>query len=429
MTDHTSFIFDLPDKKLTNLEGSFYIKDGKIRLVLQADGTIPGYIHRLEGRNKRDGTACLFLSCALFGFGPHFDEYLVAETYLNQEITSFDQDTYIACIFELTRNSLPFFNQPWEYIRDSDVRKKQILLFRSQEDRWPKIQIDSSTTLIIKSGYSQQYSKIQYTVESSMAFEIRSSALMGRQTAFRISEAVASFYSIFCYKPVRVKAISLQVDAVNLITYFGKHAVQNDIESDLGAIVIEQSEIRDYSDKPLIQWIRDYGKYKIPSELLIDAQQINEEGLRFICLTRALEVFHKEFFIEKPTPGYLSQLHVFLVSKDLTNRNLKSFDTKDISLYQRLYDLLRSIFELLFEQSFRLKVGFLVLKESMENIAYNRNYYTHFTKKNKAVWTSEELAPINRMLLIFLKILFLKQSGFSDDAIKRTLGKWPNVYY
>jgi len=180
---------------------------------------------------------------------------------------------------------------------------------------------------------------------------------------------------------------------------------------------------------PLIAWVRDYDKYKIPTELLRDAQQVNEEELRFICLTRALEVFHKEFYLEEPTAGYLNQLHAFLVSKGLTDRTIKSFDTKQMSLYQRLYDILRSVFELVAGNVFHPKVGLLLAKGSMENIAYNRNYYIHFTKKSRPVWAAEELVAINRMLLIYIKVLFLKQSSFSDDALRQVLGKWPNTYY
>jgi hypothetical protein len=312
MFDHIAITFDLPAQELSNVEGSFYLKNGKILLVLPVDGSIPGYIQRLEARIKKNGQSCLFLTCQLIAFGDHFNEYAVAETYLNQEPNSFDHNTYINCRFELTGNILPFFNQPWEYGSNNTVEKRQTLVFRSQTERSHEIKLNDDATLIIKSGYTQQYSKIRYSVDSSVIFEFAFHRTATRQEAFRLAEAIASYYGIFCYEPVRVRAINLMVDSVNLIGYFGKHVTQDDGQASLGATVIEQSSIKDYVDEPLISWVCDYSRYVIPAALLRDAQQVQEETLRFICLTRALEVFHKKFFVEKPAREYLEGLHAFL---------------------------------------------------------------------------------------------------------------------
>jgi hypothetical protein len=422
-------VFDLPGSNLTGLEGSYYLKNGKIHLALSAELNIPGYIQRIQARNKRNSQSCLFFKCQLALFGGHFDEYRVEETYLNQEMESFQGNAYMACRFSLTSNILPFFNPPWEFERRNDSRKGQILRFLDPTARCPKLTLENNTSLTINVGYQQQYSKIKYSVESSVAFELSFRDSGSRESAFKIAEAVASYYSLFCFEPVRVYAINLQVDAVNNILYFGQHALQQDKAADTGLVFIDQSDIRDYANDWLLQWIKDYEKYKIPSELARDAAQISDEQLRFICLTRALESFHKEFFFEKIAPGYGETLHNFLLSKDLTAIDSKTFLNK-VTLSQRLYDLLRSLHHLIDAPAYKLKVGQLLIKSAMEAISFNRNHYTHFTrKKNDKIWSSEQLAPVNRTLTIFLRLLMLKQCGFSDPALQRVLDKWPNTYY
>lgn len=187
----------------------------------------------------------------------------------------------------------------------------------------------------------------------------------------------------------------------------------------MGNLLIENHQIGESVENALIEWTKNYTKNRISFALFNDAQNIKDDQLRFICLSRCLELFHKEnFIIPKPFTPYFEELHRFMIEHSLSDIPAEKFtNKKQVTLATRIYDLARNVFDNMKKE--RLVFGHLTNLNNCQKITDTRNYYIHFdnTSENKA-WKLEELFFTNFQLTTFIRVLFLKQFGFSDSTIE-----------
>ncbi|HWK05881.1 MAG TPA: HEPN domain-containing protein [Puia sp.] len=137
-----------------------------------------------------------------------------------------------------------------------------------------------------------------------------------------------------------------------------------------------------------------------------------------VALTRCLEVFHNEFFLERNQ-----------VAPIMKNIEFRKFNTSKVSLSHRFYDLGKSVADIILDRNFSLLFGFIIGKDSIQKLSDTRNYYTHFSENKRFnAWKVGELGSINIALMIFIRVLFFKQAGFDFDISRMLVSKWKNRY-
>lgn len=418
MIDQKEIICNIPERGLKDLEANYSIIEEKVHLFIPRKYDAPFNISHVFCKERLNDMYCQFLKCRTIGLGHDFDEYLVEEAYIGEDETSFKNDKYVKSKFFLTKDVLPFFDTPWELgnsFTDTDTRK---LNFKSREDRHTTIKVNDNVTLIIGTGYSKSYSKVRYKATSSVGFTLLFKESISKTEIFDMINAIKDFYSLFCHKSPEISHIGFETDTLG-IHYKGRRIVEDKDKDYLGNMLIENYQITESVENALIKWTNRYSKNRISLSLFNDAQNIKDEQLRFICLARCLELFHKEnFIIPKPPLDYYPELHKFIIENSLSDIPADKFvNKKEITLAHRIYDLARSVFNNIKKD--RLMFGHIINLNRCQKIVDTRNYYIHFSgTSEKKAWKPEDLAFTNFQLTIFTRVLFLKNLGFSDTTIK-----------
>jgi hypothetical protein len=112
------------------------------------------------------------------------------------------------------------------------------------------------------------------------------------------------------------------------------------------------------------------------------------------------------------------------LSKQLYNRGiLPQIPSKWIQIAR--YD---HVFEMVKEFDF-FNFHFSDMDNLLISMRESRNYYTHYGKKKKSVWTPNQLFYINRALRQLLKAAILKYLGLSSDLINKLLNNKAAYFY
>ena len=421
MINKTEINCSIHEKGLKNIKAYYSIVENRVHLFISKRYDAPFNIAHLRCKIRSKKIYCQFRNCRTVAIGSDFDEYLVEEAYIREDEISYKNNKYSKCIFSLTSDISPFFDTPWDTSHSILETNTRTLNFKSRETRYTSIEINENTTLYVNIGYSQSYSKVKYEALSSVEFTLEFKKATQRENIFEIINAITDFFSLFCQKNLGIWSIAIETSQDKYVGYYGQKLDEGKREH-FGNLLIESYQLKDCFDIPLTKWIKKYSKNNIPLELIQDAQKVKDEQLRFICLTRCLEIYHKEnYIIPKSARPYLEDLHSFMTDSELSNITLKQFlAPKQITLAHRIYDLARSLFALIKKD--RLMFGYITVLNRCQQITDTRNYYMHFSDSmGKKAWKTSELFVINFQLSVFIKILFLKQVGFSDLSIKSVI--------
>lgn len=402
-------------------EANYAIIKERVHLYISRVHNVRGFISRAFSKEVESGTDGQIFDCRLVGVGEEYDEYIARKAVINEDKLSFDSNRYIKAVFTLSNDLLRFFNSVWEIKGSTEDRLSQSINFASKENRQDLIEFTEDMSLSIEMGYKQSYSKIRYEAHSSVAFYLHFRNEITREKIFELIQAIADFYSLFCKLFISIGNIRLRPKIDQPVAYFGDPAGDGSEVDYFANVLIEQNDIDQFSNNSLINWVNDFEKSKTCMNLMRDAEKVTDEQLKFICYSRALEVFHKEFFMDTDTASesYFDDLFEFVDENSLVEIEKDKFGRSKLTLVHRLYDLARFAFSILSDNTFRLVFGRVIMKDRIQQLADTRNYLIHFSesKKGKA-WKADDLHHVNFNMFMMLKVLFLKRFGFTDKAIR-----------
>lgn len=410
MIAYRKILFDLPEKNLWKQEGHYYIKDGKARLVLPLkDGE--RCIPKILAREPRHKQWCQFHTCKLAAREKGHREYVASDALLLDEaVTSFTEDGYTGAYFFLTDNCLPFFRSLW---RGKGVKKRSLRLDPS-----------GSISLNITKCGIQFYSQEKQERSSLVMFQLLSKETMKMKSLFPMLEAVAGFYSLFCSDLVGIGSMRLRLPDGKWADYWGNKISGAGKDGKRGRMILTEEEIRDPIPLLLAQWIKEWQRYAVPMKLLRDAVQTENVQLRFLCLTRCLEIFHYQFFLEeRASRGYFDNLQSFALREQLGIIPATRSAWEKAAFVHRVYDLVRHMYGIISVRSFRPLFRHLLGFDAIQTLVDSRNYYTHFGYRRK-IWEPEELEEVNRELLLFIRVLLFRQAGFENETIRLLMERW-----
>lgn len=412
-------------------EAHYAEKDGKIHVFISRIHEVGSFISHLQTKETERELEGQLFNCRLIGVGDEYDEYLAREAFIGADKAIFKANQYKKAIFTLSNDLLPFFNAVWNIGNFMSATNSQQINFTPEQNRQETIEIQPGVSLVIKTGYRQNYSKIRYEAHSSVAFYLFFKKPTTKENLFYTVKAITEYYSLFCLQYITIKAITLFPSDEKQVLYFGefRESINKDFFSN---ILLEQDEMDAYSTETLKEWMKEYEKCKVVNNLIKDAQNVTDPQLKFICLSRALEVLHKEFFVSNEEPGvtYFDDLYQFSTTSSLTTIARTAFAGRRITLAHRIYDLVRYAHDILSDSNYRLVFGYIILDGRVQKLADTRNYYTHFSDSKKAnAWSIESLHHLNFGLFMMLKILLLKKTGFTDKTIRRLIGKFDRHYF
>lgn len=216
MIDQKEIICDIPERNLKNLDASYSIVDEKVHLFIPIKYDVPFSISHLLCKERLGDIHCQFVDCRRVRMGQDFDEYLVNEAYIGENETSFKDGKYIKGKFFMTKDVLPFFDQPWELGNSFTDTKTRILNFKSREDRIVTIEINDNITLHIETGYTQSYSKVRYKAFSSVGFTVLFKEAVSKAEIFNLINAIRDFYSLFCHKSPEISHIGFETATLGI---------------------------------------------------------------------------------------------------------------------------------------------------------------------------------------------------------------------
>jgi len=412
-------------------EAHYAEKNGKIHVFISRIHEIGSFISHLHTKETERELEGQHLNCRLIGVGEDYDEYMAQESYIGADNVLYKANQYKKAIFTLSNDLLPFFNAAWNIGNFMGNSNSQQIYFIPEQERQETIEIKPEVSLAIKKGYKQSYSKIRYEAHSSVAFYLFFKEPTTKENLFYTVKAVSEYYSLFCMQYITVKAITLSPSDDKQVIYFG--GFRENVNKDFfDNILLEQDEMDAYSTETLKEWMKEYEKCEVVNNLIKDAQNVIDPQLKFICLSRALEVFHKEFFVPNEEPGitYFDNLYQFSTMNALTSISRTDFAGRKITLAHRLFDLVRFAHDILSDNKYRLVFGCIILDGCVQKLADTRNYYTHFSDSKKVnAWSVERLHHLNFGLFMMMKTLLLKKTGFTDKTIQRLIGKFDRHYF
>lgn len=406
-------------------EANYAIVNERVRLYIPRQANAGSSIHKAFTKELESAMEGQLFDCQLVEVGDEYDEYSSRVAMLGQDKASYEDNRYIKGVFTLSNDILRFFNSVWDIESPMGNNGQQVITFATKEERHQLIDLSDAISLGIERGYKQSYSKIRYEAHSSVAFLLHFKQAAPREEILQLMEAITDYYSLFCKKFIRVETIRLRVTPEHQVGYFGDPAGNGNERHHFANRLIEQRDIDQYSDQPLIDWVAQYEKCKICIGLMKDAEKVSDEQLRFICYSRALEVFHKELFIndDKAPVTYFDDLFDFVSVNKLSKVERKDFGSSKITLAHRLYDLARYAYPILSDGDFRLVFGHIILEGRIQQLADTRNYLIHFSdSKREKAWKPDQVPHVNFSLFMMLKVLLLKKFGFTDKAITRAVG-------
>ncbi len=414
-------------------EAYYSIMEGEVHVFVSRTENIPSLLGRVAIQGIHDGQESQLFDCRLLYVGNEFDEYKAREALMGESETSFNTNQYQAAHFTLSNDILRFFDPVWKVDPVSGEGYKQQIDVKPEAERQTVIRFDDNTTLSILTGYRQSHSKVRFETHSSIAFRLHFKKAVHRARIFFLVKAIIDYYSLFCFKYIGINLVRLITDAETPVYYYEYKAGPVITRDYLQNLLIEQKEIENYNDAAMIDWVSQYEKFSICMGLVRDAEQVNDSQLKFICLSRALEIFHKEFFIggDRTEEIYFTDLHAFIQEKSLSDTGFNNFCNRgSVRLSHRLYDLVRFAYDILSYKNNALLLSIFIRKNKVQKLVDTRNYYIHFSdSKKENAWRVDELGQLNMNLYLFLKVLLLKKFGFSTKAINRLIGIIRNSYF
>jgi len=413
-------------------QANYSIKKQRVHVFIHRDHDIRSWISRASCKEPDSGRELQLFDCYLFSVGDDYDEYVAKRAFVNESKTSYVTNGYANALFTLSNDLLRFFKSVWKI--EPVTSDSHNMNFEPLTDRVEQITFSPQASMSIKRGYRQSYSKIKYEAHASIAFFLHYQDEVPREMILADIQEVSDYFSLFCKHFVRIGEIRLQrKEEVQQIGYFGEPADDVSEVNFFSNPLIEQQDIDGYSNQSLIDWMSLYEKAKICVNLMRDADKLSDDQLKFICYSRALEVFHKEFFVnaDKGSVAWFDDLFDFVSNNGLTTITKSDFvKSNKITLAHRLYDLVRHGFSIFTDRDFTFVFGYVVKQDRVQQLADTRNYLIHFSepKKSKA-WKTEELHHVNFNMYMMLKVLFLKQVGFSDKAIRSVVRTFERNYF
>jgi hypothetical protein len=414
-------------------EANYCIKKQRAHLFIHRDHDIRSWISRASGKEPDSGKELQLFDCYLLSAGDDYDEYVTKRAFVNESKTSYATNSYLNSLFTLSNDFLRFFKSVWKI--EPVTSDSHNMNFEPLTDRVEQITFSTQASMSIKRGYRQSYSKIRYEAHVSIAFFLHYQDEVPRETILADIQQVSDYFSLFCKHFVRIGEIRLQKKGEEQqIGYFGEPAEDVSEVNFFSNPLIEQQDIDGYSNQSLIDWMSLYEKAKVCVNLMRDADKLTDDQLKFICYSRALEVFHKEFFVDadKESVAWFDNLFDFVSTNGLTTVAKSDFvnPNRNITLTHRLYDLARYGFSLFTDRDFTFVFGYVVKKDRIQQLADTRNYLIHFSESKRAkAWKTEDLHHLNFNMYMMLKVLFLKQIGFSEKAIRSVVRTFERNYF
>jgi hypothetical protein len=426
---HTKkIILTIPTQVNNSFDANYAVIHGRVHLYISDVHEIRGIIHQAYLMEKGSGIEGQLFNCRLVAIGEEYEEYVAEVALLGQSKTYYDLNRYITGIFQLSNDILRFFDYVWDIENPSCTRSQQVISFLPREERKQLIHLNDNITLCIERGYRQSYSKIRYEAHSSAIFLLHFKEAVAREQIFHLMQAIADYYFLFCKKPVNIDLIKILINPKHQVGYFGDPASDGAERDYFSNALIEQRDIDQYSTESLVKWVKEYDKCKVCTRLMKDAEKVNDQQLKFIWYSRAIEVFHKEFFSnsDKNKREHFDELFHFISTKGLLNGDVKDFRSPRMTLAHRIYDLVRYAYTIFSHKNFRLLFGYIIKEGGVQQLADTRNYLVHFSdnKKDKS-FDEDSLHHINFTLFLMLKVLLLKRFDFTDKAIESVV----NTFY
>lgn len=406
------------ERNLKNIKGFYSIIENQVHLFISTRYEPPYNIEHLRCKGRSRKHEYQFLKCRTLSLESDFDEYLVEDAYIGENESSFTNNKYSQCRFSISNDIYPRFDTAWDSLNSMSNDSVQTLKFKPREERYLSFQLDKNTIFTVYLGYTQSYSQIRYEAHASIGFRLEFTDPVSRETIFELVDGILDFYSLFCIKRLKIWSLMLEFEPTKYLTYYGTR-LSDDRGDYFGNLLFEHYQIKEIIENSLSAWIENYNTNKIALDLIHDAQDLKDEELRFICLMRCLEIFHKENFVaSKPSLSFLEELHTFLIENNLSDISLARFkSSKIMTLSHRLYDLARSVFDYIKKD--KLMFGYITNLNRCQQLADTRNYYIHFSEDMKQrAWDTKTLPHINFQLTTFIKILFLKRFNFTKETIK-----------
>lgn len=426
MNEHIKLNCSIPERGLDNITGQYYVDSGVIRIFFPMEVEIPPFVEYLYATETYSNTPCIFGNIRLHALGRQNQLYIAEELYHGETVDTYKKNEYSICTFRMTSGILLFFERLWDLEEFSAERS--ILKFMDKEKSLT-IPLTENITLDILLYANQSHSQTQYEVSVSHKFKLTANTPVSREHFLDLIYSLCSFFSLFFTNQLPLTEVTFGNPGSEEVVYYGPKVNDTELANIRNGLLLEKHHLSSSLHDLVPRWVADFEKNRIPIGLLIDFQKVTDQQLKFLCLTRCLEIYHVNHFVKvKPTPDFMKELYQFAIDSSLTDYTLEDFSKKEIKFVHRLFDLIRDVYHHISDRDYLFLFNEIISQNSKNKpfkIIETRNHLTHFGKPRFEIFT-DTLPIVNYQLNAFIKVLLLHQIQMSKNEIELVIIRMKN---
>ncbi len=395
----------LPDNTKNKREARLYEKEAGI-YFLECDGAIAEHetdtVSVLYAFDLYSGEQYTLVNCAFWeSLNDSRYKYKISEVYIGSHL---DKATKTSLYSVTARNSILTIwlnqNRFNSHLLSPENGRKSVELMPPMEK---KVTLEDGIHLQLMEWCNFSHSRRRVLLQADSSFRIVSKEPVSR---FKLNKYVKGFnqfillFSNHVPKLCYLEYADMEKNKIKLLINREKTEVS------ATSIVLKYPEIESSFETMLQRYYKNIGPFSDILDLIEGSYLNRAPEISFLNLTAALEVYHKNF---KEKGKDSEKKEIFQLLK---NRGTISNGKPDWYQIVRYYHLLDSMTESSFiKDYFPDRINFVTkLKNS-------RNYYTHYSPTEEAIWSKSDLFLINRRLRTFCKGLILQELGLSMKIV------------
>lgn len=376
------------------------------------------HISEIQLKHINEEKYCLFRNCRFYLPGKDFDSFTPTECFITENRESLNNLDFTEMRFQISNEILNFFDHPWDYSNyfiSSD--NKQTITFLDTNASKFEISLAPNFKFYIFKYHNETFNPNSYSAIFNIEFALLNSASLNYKLLINYSNCFTLFFNLFTHEQLNTYNIRYELNGLTTKYYFPKHFKPNAYK--FQNFLIKESDFTKIEFELIINNLLH--KHLIYSNLLSlinDYNSVKNEELKYICLFRIIEAFHRNLMeinytskeeLIKSIEAYKKKYYPELINIRIKNNS--------IPLLYRLLDVIRLIEEFVRSKENTFLLGKFCKVNELRKYIDTRNYFTHFSEKKVDLIKTDELFIYSMQLNTLCKIAILKSLGMTTDTL------------